>query len=85
MPTATRVPNARNTALSLYPNPGSQTFTLALGPHVAERDVRDITIYDQKRALVYRPRQYQSTISPGPLAPGNYAVKNQTATSDLHP
>ena len=81
VPTATRASNAGGVAVAIYPNPSSQTFSLALSAGIAERDVRDIAIYDQKGALVYRTRQYQKTISPGPLAPGTYVVKVRTATT----
>ena len=81
VPLATRASNAGSAAVALYPNPAGQTFSLALGPNIAERDVRDLAIYDQKGALVYRTQQYQKTVSPGPLAPGTYLVKVQTATT----
>ena len=74
VPTATRAGSA-----AIYPNPSSQNFSLDLGPGVVERDVQDIAIYDQKGPLVYRTRQYQPTINPGPLASGAYAVKIRTA------
>jgi len=41
--------------------------------------VQDIAIYAPQGALVYR--KYQVTINPGPLAPGAYVVKIQTATT----
>ena len=81
VPTATRVPNANSAGGAVYPNPSHQGFALALGPNVAERDVQDLAIYDQKGALVYRTQQYQTAIDPGPLAPGTYMVKVQTATT----
>ena len=81
VPTATRVSNAGSTAGAVYPNPSRQGFALALGPDIAESDVQDIAIYDQKGALLYRTRHYQAAINPGPLAPGSYVVKVQTATT----
>ena len=81
VPLATRASNAGSAAVALYPNPSRQTFSLALGAGIAERDVQDLAIYDQKGALVYRTRQYQASINPGPLAPGTYVVKVQTATT----
>ena len=79
VPLAARVSNAGNTAGAVYPNPSRQGF----GPDIAESDVQDIAIYDQKGALVYRTRHYQAAINPGPLAPGSYVVKVQTATTAL--
>ena len=81
VPTATRVSNAGSAAGAIYPNPSRQGFALALGPDIAERDVQDLAIYDQKGALVYRTQQYQAAIDPGPLAPGTYMVKVKTATT----
>ena len=81
VPLATRASNAGSAAVALYPNPSSRTFSLALGAGIAERDVQDLAIYDQKGALVYRTRQYQASINPGPLAPGAYVVQVQTATT----
>ena len=81
MPLAARVSNAGSAAGAVYPNPSRQGFALALGPDIAESDVQDIAIYDQKGALVYRTRHYQAAINPGPLAPGSYVVKVQTATT----
>ena len=81
VPLAARAGNAGTAAVAIYPNPAGQTFSLALGPNITERDVQDIAIYDQKGSLVYRTRQYQATVNPGPLAPGAYVVKVQTATT----
>ncbi len=81
VPTATRASNAGGAAVAIYPNPSSQTFSLALSAGIAERDVQDIAIYDQKGALVYRTRQYQAVLNPGPLVTGAYVVKVQTATT----
>ena len=81
VPLATRASSAGSATVTVYPNPAGQTFSLALGPNIAERDVQDIAVYDQKGALVYRTQQYQQTINPGPLAPGFYVVKVQTATT----
>lgn len=81
VPLATRAANAGSAAMTIYPNPSSQTFSLALGPNIAGRDVQDLAIYDQKGALVYRTRQYQTNINPGSLAPGAYVVKVQTAAT----
>ena len=83
VPTATRAGSTSRAAaaVAIYPNPSGQTFALALDPSIAGRDVQDIAIYDQKGTLVYRTRQYQATINPGPLAPGTYIVKIQTATA----
>lgn len=81
VPLAARVSNAGSVAGAVYPNPSHQGFALALGSDIAESDVQDIAIYDQKGALVYRTRHYQAAINPGPLAPGAYVVKVQTATT----
>lgn len=75
VPTATRAGNAGSAAVAVYPNPAGQTFSLALGPDIAARDVRDVAVYDQKGALAYRTQQYPQTIGSGPLAPGVYVVK----------
>ena len=77
VPTAIRA--TRTGSAAIYPNPGSQNFSLDLGPGVAERDVQDVVIYDQKGPLVYRTRQHQPAINPGPSASGASVVKIRTA------
>ena len=72
-----------SSGLSIYPNPNNGSFTLRLGSDMAERDVKEMMIYNMAGDLVYQSFGFKPLIDSHDLAHGVYLLKVKTSKNIL--